>query len=47
MGGSEVTVVAGKQAVGGVAEVLDEGGHAALWSFGEGRYALDLGAAEG
>ncbi len=47
LGGAEVAVAAGAEAVGGVAEVLDEGGHAALRSFGEGDHAVDLAAAEG
>ena len=45
--GAEVAVAAGAEAVGGVAEVLDEGGHAALLGLGEGDHAVDLGAAEG
>ena len=40
-------MAAGAEAVGGVAEVLDEGGHAALRGFGEGDHAVDLAAAEG
>ena len=47
VGGAEVAVAAGAVAVGGVAEVADEGGHAALRGFGEGDHAVDLGAAEG
>ncbi len=47
LGRAEVAVAAGAKAVGGVAEVLDEGGHAALRSFGEGDHAVDLAAAEG
>ncbi len=45
--GAEVAVAAGAEAVGGVAEVLDEGGHAALRGFGELDHAVDLVAAEG
>ena len=33
--------------VGGVAEVTDEGGHAAGGGLGEGDHAVDLGAADG
>ncbi len=40
-------MAAGAEAVGGVAEVLDEGGHAALRGFGELDHAVDLGATEG
>ena len=47
LGGAEVTVAAGAKAVGGVAEVLDEGGHAALGGLGEGGHTVDLAAAEG
>ena len=47
LGGAEVAVAAGAEAVGGVAEVLDEGGHAALGGFGVGDHAVDLAAAEG
>ena len=45
--GAEVAVAAGAEAVGGVAEVLDERGHAALRGFGELHHAVDLLAAEG
>jgi hypothetical protein len=47
LGGAEVAVAAGAEAVGGVAEVLDEGGHAALRSFGEAGHLVNLGAAKG
>jgi len=39
-------VAAGAVGVGGVAEVADEGGHAALRGLGEGDHAVDLAAAE-
>ncbi len=42
LGGAEVAVAAGAQAVGGVAEVLDQGVHAALRRFGVGDDAVDL-----
>ena len=47
VGRAEVACAAGAMGVGGVAEVADEGGHAALLGFGEGDHAVDLGAAEG
>ena len=46
-GGAEVAEAAGTVRVGGVAEVADDGGHAALLGFGECDHAVDLGAAEG
>ena len=46
-GRAEVAVAAGAEAVGSVAEVLDEGGHAALRSFGVASHGVDLGAAKG
>ena len=46
-GRAEVALAAGAVGVGGVAEVADDGGHAALLGFGEGDHAVDLGAAEG
>ena len=46
LGGAKVAAAAGAEAVGGVAEVLDEGGHAALRGLSEGGHAVDLLAAE-
>ena len=46
-GGAEVAFAAGAVAVCGVAEVLDDGGHAALLRLREGGDAVELGAAEG
>ena len=46
-GGAEVAVAAGAETVGGVAEVLDEGGHAALRVSAKRGHAVDLGTAEG
>ena len=47
LGGAEVAVAAGAETVGGVTEVLDESGHAALWCLGEAGHLVDLGAAKG
>ena len=47
IGGADVAVAAGAGAVGGVAEVADEGGHAAGLRLGEGGHAVDLRASEG
>ena len=47
VGRAEVACTAGTMSVGGIAEVADDGGHAALLGFGEGGHAVELGAAEG
>jgi len=46
-GVADVAEAAGGGFIAGVAEVLDEGGHAAGGGLGEGYHAVDLGAADG
>ena len=43
---AEIAVAARSQAIGGIAEVLDERGHPALLRVGEGCHTVELGAAE-